>query len=69
MKRTRYSDNPNRFLWNNHGWWWMKVQPYHPLYTERVNINLKTRDLEEARRRRDLKLIELTRGSLQELAA
>lgn len=50
---NRWQQNPNRYLFNNHGWWWMKYQPYHPVYTERVNINLKTRDLEEARRKRD----------------
>lgn len=45
--------NPNRHLWNNNGWWWMRAQPYQPQKTERFTFNLKTRDLEEARRRRD----------------
>lgn len=45
--------NPNKHLWNNHGWWWMKAQPYNPIITERLNFNLKTRDIEEARRKRD----------------
>jgi hypothetical protein len=47
----------------------MKYSPYDPVYTERVNINLKTRDLEEARQRRDLKLVEFMRGSLKGVVA
>ena len=31
----------------------MRVQPYDPVKTERLAFNLKTRDLEEARRKRD----------------
>jgi|GEM_PF-4581928 len=69
MRPTRWQPNPNRYLFNNHGWWWMKYQPYHPVYTERVNINLKTRDLEEARQRRDLELVKFMLGSLRGLAA
>ena len=45
--------NPNRYLWQNGKGWWMRVQPYNPQRTERLAFNLKTRDLEEARRKRD----------------
>jgi hypothetical protein len=31
----------------------MRVQPYDVAKTERVALNLKTRDIEEARRKRD----------------
>jgi hypothetical protein len=31
----------------------MRVQPYDPVKTERLAFNLKTRDIEEARKRRD----------------
>jgi hypothetical protein len=31
----------------------MRVQPYDPVKTERLAFNMKTRDLEEARRKRD----------------
>jgi len=50
---NRWTLNPNRYLWSNHGTWWMRVQPYDPAKTERVALNLKTRDIEEARRKRD----------------
>jgi hypothetical protein len=45
--------NQNRYLWSNNGTWWMRVQPYDPVKAERLTFNLKTRDLEEARRKRD----------------
>jgi len=45
--------NSNKHLWNNHGTWWMRVQPYDHVKAERLTFNLKTRDLEEARKRRD----------------
>jgi hypothetical protein len=45
--------NPNKYLWRNGTTWWMRVQPYDPVKTERLAFNLKTRDLEEARKRRD----------------
>ena len=48
-----WSNSPNRYLWQNGKGWWMRVQPYDPAKTERLAFNLKTRDLEEARKRRD----------------
>lgn len=53
MKPSRYLPNENRNLWNNNGWWWMAITPWHPLKTERVRLNLKTKDVTEARIRRD----------------
>lgn len=53
MRPSRWEPNPNRYLWRNGPTWWMRVQPYNPQRTERLTFNLKTRDLEEARRKRD----------------
>jgi len=53
MNKGGWGYNPNKHLWNNHGHWWMRVAPYNPQRTERLTFNLKTRDLEEARRKRD----------------
>jgi hypothetical protein len=51
--RTSKQDNPKRLLWLNNGWWWMRWQPFHPQITERMAINLKTKEFEEAQRKRD----------------
>jgi len=48
-----WTNNPNRYLWQNGKGWWMRVQPYDPIKAERLTFNLKTCDLEEARRKRD----------------
>ncbi len=46
--------NPNHHLWNNRGTWWCHFTLHQPDYTtERVRISLKTRSLDEARRKRD----------------
>jgi hypothetical protein len=53
-RRSRWEDNPDRYLWNNHGWWWMKYRPFDPLLIQKnKHVNLKTKDLNEARVRRD----------------
>ena len=52
MIRRGWGNGPNKYLWSNHGTWWMRVQPYDPAKTERLAFNMKTRDLEEARKRR-----------------
>lgn len=46
--------NPNHHLWNNNGIWYVHytVHPT-PLTKSRVRESLKTKCLEEARRRRD----------------
>ncbi|MBU3666712.1 MAG: hypothetical protein FGM15_12675 [Chthoniobacterales bacterium] len=53
MKPNRWTPNPNRHLWNNNGTWWMRWTPYDPLKTERQTWNLGTKDVNEARRKRD----------------
>ena len=53
MNSGGWGQNPNKYLWQNHGHWWMRVSPYNPQRTERLTFNLKTRDLEQARKRRD----------------
>jgi hypothetical protein len=53
MKRNRWQDNPDRYIWNNHGTYWMRWQPYDPQKTQRYTWNLNTRDVNEARRKRD----------------
>jgi hypothetical protein len=53
-RRNRWEDSPDRFLVNNHGWWWMRFTPYDPVYKQkRQDVNLKTKDLNEARVVRD----------------
>ena len=47
-------ENPNHHLWNNRGTWWCHFTLHRPDYTaERIRVSLKTRDLDEARGRRD----------------
>lgn len=53
MNRGGWNDSPNKYLWKNGRRWWMRVQPYDPVKAERLAFNLKTEDIEEARRRRD----------------
>lgn len=53
MNKGGWGNGPNKYLWRNGKRWWMRVQPYDPAKTERLAFNLKTRDLEEARKRRD----------------
>ncbi len=46
--------NPDHHLWNNRGTWWCHFTLHHTNHTsERVRVSLRTRDLEEARDRRD----------------
>lgn len=54
----------NHHLWNNRGTWWCHFTLHRPDYTaERVRVSLRTRDVVEARRRRDLLLSVLSRES------
>lgn len=47
-------ENENHHLWNNRGTWWCHFTVHKADYTtERIRLSLKTRDLDEARRRRD----------------
>lgn len=54
----------NHHLWNNRGTWWCHFTLHRPDYTsERVRVSLRTRDVLEARRRRDQLLSVLLRES------
>lgn len=47
-------DNPNHHLWNNRGTWWCHFTVHRADYTaERIRVSLRTRDVEQARARRD----------------
>jgi hypothetical protein len=46
--------NPDHNLWDNNGTYWCRFTVHYPDYTKgRVAKSLHTRDLAEARRRRD----------------
>ena len=45
--------NPNHHLFNNNGTWWVQITVHCGPVSERIRRSLKTRDLSEARRKRD----------------
>jgi len=48
------TSNPNHNLWSNNGTYWVRFTIHNTDYTkDRVAKSLQTRDLAEARRRRD----------------
>ncbi len=48
------AENENHHLWNNHGTWWCHYTVHPTEWTKkRVRISLHTRDVHEARARRD----------------
>jgi len=54
MKRNRWQPNPDRLIWNNNGTYWLRWAPFDPVVKHpRMAVSLKTKDIEEARRRRD----------------
>lgn len=59
IKKTRLSlrfneANLNHHLWNNRGIWWCHLTVHKGDATsERLRFSLKTRELEDARQRRD----------------
>jgi len=59
MSKTKLSvrvnrKNENHHLWNNNGTWWCHLTVHNTGYTaERRRLSLHTRDLPEARQRRD----------------
>lgn len=56
------ADNPDHHLWNNRGTWWCHFTLHGSDYTtERVRVSLRTREIAEARSRRDLLLQSLAR--------
>jgi hypothetical protein len=62
------SENPDHHLWNNHGTWWIHYTVHQADYTKRrVRVSLETRNLREARSRRDTLLIDLTEKGIKTL--
>lgn len=54
MNNGGWGWHPNKYIWNNNGTWWLKCTPFDPVVKQPAVIrSLKTRDLEEARKRRD----------------
>ncbi len=48
------NENLDHHLWNNRGTWWCHFTLHRADYTaERIRVSLKTRDVAEARSRRD----------------
>ena len=53
--------NPNHHIWNNNGTWWIHYTVYPtPVTAERRRESLHTKDLGEARAKRDTLFVELT---------
>jgi|TARA_B110000037_G_C16784793_1_gene368902 hypothetical protein len=47
-------NNPNHHLWNNNGTWWIHYTVYpSPVTAERRRSSLRTKDVIEARNKRD----------------
>lgn len=60
--RAGTESNPDHHLWNNRGTWWCHFTLHRADYTaERIRVSLKTRDVGEARCRRDELLGSLAR--------
>jgi hypothetical protein len=54
ISRRQRADGPNHHLWSNHGTWWFHGTVHLADATaQRVRVNLKTREVVVARRRRD----------------
>ena len=45
--------HPNHHLFNNNGIWWCQLTVHHGPFSKRLRFSLETRDLEQARSRRD----------------
>ena len=61
--------NPNHHLWNNHGVWWTHFTVHRSDYTKkRIRLSLGTRDLDQARRIRDLFLADFAGPQLEEVS-
>ena len=66
MKHSKLSvrvnhKNQNHHLWNNNGKWWCHLTAHKPDYTaERYRDSLHTRDIAQARQRRDKLFAEWT---------
>jgi hypothetical protein len=48
------AENPNHHLWNNHGTWFLHYTVHPTPFTkERIRRSLGTKDIQQARERRD----------------
>lgn len=66
ISRRQKRVGPNHHLWNNHGTWWFHGTLHLPDYTtQRLRFNLRTRDLAEARARRDALLARFSARTAQ----
>jgi hypothetical protein len=55
-----WAHNPDHHLYNNNGVWWLHYTSYPTATTaKRIRRSLKTRDIENARERRDAFLAQL----------
>ena len=62
-------NNPNHHLWNNNGTWWIHYTVYpSPITAERRRYSLRTKDVIEARNKRD-QYFEKILGKDRRLAA
>jgi hypothetical protein len=60
------SENPDHHLWNNHGTWWIHYTVHQADYTKRrVRVSLETRNLREARERRNTLFNHLEEEGIQ----
>jgi len=63
----RQPGNANHHLWNNNGTWFLHYTTYPTPFTkERVRRSLGTKDLDEARLRRDAFFAHLRNGAAAE---
>lgn len=59
---SRYKDSENRHLWKNRFDWWIAFTVTDGNQSFRIRRSLNTRDLEEARARRDKILAKFAKG-------
>ncbi len=60
--------NPNHHLWNNNGTWYAAYTILTSSFTaERIRTSLKTKNLAEARKKRDELLRKIGHGSTSDL--
>jgi hypothetical protein len=58
--------NLDHHLWNNHGTWWIHYTVHQTDYTKRrVRVSLETRNLREARERRNALFNHLEEEGIQ----
>ena len=53
MKGINQPNNKNHHIWNNNGTWWIHYVVYDNATAVRVRRSLKTKNLRQARKKRD----------------